>query len=67
MAGPKASSSFQERLKVHQIEWAEANDMADRTEAASGRPWVLKREYQTANLFDPNWWTYIAGKELGRL
>lgn len=57
------ASSFQERLKAHQIIWAEANDLADRTEAANGRPWVLKREYQTDNLFDPNWWSYIAGKE----
>ncbi len=39
--------------------------MADRTEAESGRPWVLKRDHQTINLFDPNWWAYIAGKEHG--
>jgi hypothetical protein len=56
-------SSFQERLKTHQIAWAVSNDLAGKTETANGRPWVLKREYQTDNLFEPIWWTYIAGKE----
>ena len=63
IAGSTATSSFQARLKAHQIAWAEANNLVGKTEDARGRPWVLKREYQTDNLFDPNWWTYIAGKE----
>jgi hypothetical protein len=63
IAEPKAASSFQERLKAYQVAWAEANGLADKTETASGRPWVFKREYETNNLFEPNWWTYIAGKE----
>jgi hypothetical protein len=57
------NSSFQQRLKAHQVSWAEANGLADKTEANSKRPWVLKHEHQAFNLFDPNWWTYIGGKE----
>lgn len=33
-------------------------------EERNGRPsWVLKREFEKSNLFDPDWWPYIEGNE----
>lgn len=49
-------------MKRHQLSWALANDVTpDMLEA--DRPWVLKKEHQEQNLFDPSWWRHIAGHE----
>ena len=55
---------FYDRLKDHQIAWAETHGLAaaDR-EVKQGRPWVLKEEEKRRNLFEPNWWRFIEGKE----
>jgi hypothetical protein len=54
--------SFYDRLKDHQVAWAMARGIdAHQTEAK--RPWLLRPEHRTSNLWNPAWWSYIAGKE----
>lgn len=60
---PNVASSFQDRLKTHQVKWAETNELADKVETELGRPWVLLHEHQTDNLFNEDWWIHITGKE----
>jgi hypothetical protein len=56
---------FSDEIKQHLIQWALANGIPrDHLETRNGHlSWVLKREYQRRNLFDPEWWQFIEGKE----
>jgi hypothetical protein len=61
---PMPELSFYDGLKTQQVAWARSVGIADRdTEADRSRPWVLKPESQARNLWDPAWWSRIAGKE----
>ena len=64
-AGPFcAAVDIYERLKQHQIAWASNNGIPDdEREVSSRRAWVLKKEAKERNLYDPQWWRYIAGFE----
>lgn len=57
----KANQSFADRMKDHQIAWANKNGLAPLVE--SQRPWVLQQEHKTRNLYDATWWQYIKGRE----
>ena len=39
------------------------NITKEHTEEAFGRPWVLKPEFRTLNLWDPDWWALIRNRE----
>jgi hypothetical protein len=53
---------FYHHLKDRQVAWARSQSIAGgHTEA--DRPWVLKREFRELNLWDPSWWSLIAGRE----
>lgn len=55
---------FVDRIKLQQREWADhAGFKADWFEARSSRRHVLVQPQRTRNLFEPNWWRYIEGKE----
>jgi hypothetical protein len=55
---------FYDHLKAQQAAWARSLGIADgQTEAAHGRPWVLKPEFRELNLWHPSWWSLITGKE----
>ncbi len=52
-------------MKEAQLNWALAGGIPiDSLEARGGKPsWVLKRAHQRQNLFRPDWWEFIAGRE----
>jgi hypothetical protein len=55
---------FYDDLKAHQVAWAQSHGIGDQqTEAAQARPWVLRPQFRELNLWDPRWWSFIAGKE----
>jgi hypothetical protein len=57
--------SFAERMKEHQIAWANKNGLNHLLEVRrdSQPSWVLKQEHKTRNLQNPIWWKYIDGHE----
>ena len=57
--------SFAERMKEHQISWANKNGLNHLLEPRneSQPSWVLKREHKARNLQDATWWQYIKGRE----
>jgi len=58
------ANGFYGRLKDHQIAWAhEAGIDDEQRETAGNRPWVLKPEFKSRNLYDQRWWRHIVGKE----
>jgi len=62
---PTANQSFAERMKEHQIAWANKNGLNHLLEPRNNSQpsWVLKREHKTRNLHDSTWWQYIRGRE----
>ena len=52
-------------MKEAQLNWALAGGIPiDNLETRGGKPsWVLKRAHQRQNLFRPDWWEFIAGRE----
>ena len=60
-----ANQSFADRMKEHQIAWANKNGLNHLLESRhdSQLSWVLKKEHKTRNLQDLNWWKYIEGHE----
>ena len=59
------NKSFAERMKEHQIAWANKNGLNHLLEARqdSHPSWVLKQEHKTRSLHDESWWRYIKGRE----
>jgi hypothetical protein len=57
--------SFDERMKEHQISWANKNGLNHLLETRhdSQPSWVLKKEHQTRNLQNPTWWKYLVRNE----
>jgi hypothetical protein len=62
---PMTNKSFADRMKEHQIAWANKNGLNPLLEARndSQPSWVLKREHKNRNLHDTTWWQYIKGRE----
>ncbi|MDP6730787.1 MAG: hypothetical protein QF675_12475, partial [SAR324 cluster bacterium] len=57
--------NFAEMLKAHQISWALENGFNEGwLEPRNNQPsWVLEKTQERRNLFKPEWWCYIEGKE----
>lgn len=53
---------FPDQLKDQQITWARSQGIAD-GRLETGRPWLLRPEFRELNLWEPSWWSLIAGKE----
>ena len=57
-------ANFVKQMKQHQVRWAAANGLhPGATENGGSRDHVLLHEQRKQNLFDPNWWELISGKE----
>jgi len=57
--------SFAERMKEHQISWANKNGLNHLLETRhdSQSSWVLKQEHKTRNLQNPSWWKHLGRNE----
>jgi len=56
------SRPFAARMRDHQRRWALAEHIPPEA-LEPERAWVLKKEFERRNLFRPDWWQPIAGKE----
>jgi hypothetical protein len=52
-------------IRQQQVQWALAHGItADQLEDRDGTSsWILRPAFKRANLFEPDWWAFIAGKE----
>jgi hypothetical protein len=58
------NKSFAEMAKIHQVQWANQYGLSPAMrECKEGREWVLTRECRDKNLYRPEWWDYIKGRE----
>ncbi|WP_227340270.1 PGN_0703 family putative restriction endonuclease [Sphingopyxis sp. P8] len=56
--------NFVKQMKQHQVRWAAANGLHPAaTENGGSRDHVLLHERRSQNLYDPDWWELISGKE----
>lgn len=56
--------NFAATAKQQQLQWAAKRLPPGILEIRNGEPsWVLKREHRTRNMFRPQWWDYLVGKE----
>ena len=57
-------ANFVKQMKQHQVRWAAANGLHPHaTENGGSRDHVLLHQHRKQNLFDPDWWELISGKE----
>jgi len=57
-------ANFVKHMQQHQVLWAAANGLhPTATENGGTRDHVLLHEHRKHNLFDPDWWELISGKE----
>ena len=63
MARPTSTRrvSFADRMKQHQIDWVQSGGLPSNL-FESGRPWVLEKQHEVRNLYDPNWWSLLQGR-----
>lgn len=55
---------FARNFRSRQVAWAKATGISgEHREGDRGRPWVLRPETRTRNLFCPEWWDHISGRE----